>query len=229
MLAVAMCAMACVSCTSDDEDVIGGHKLPKKALTKLADGTEQLVTDMGEVIHITDTTVYDVLSENFQNEGGDTCDLWCSDFLTRADNNNPVRMTVKGFDSQTTLIGYKKYSFGREDAQKYGIHPGIYLVSHIIIAKDLAQSDDESIKARDYTTNFDDTPMGWHVSDYNLKNKYIKGFDVSTNPVNGFVTATTLLQYIKCDTSGASYNKYIPYEPSTLIWQYVLSYSPSWD
>lgn len=42
-----MCAMACVSCTSDDEDVIGGHKLPKKALTKLADGTEQLVTDMG--------------------------------------------------------------------------------------------------------------------------------------------------------------------------------------
>lgn len=42
-----MCAMACVPCTSDDEDVIGGHKLPKKALTKLADGTEQLVTDMG--------------------------------------------------------------------------------------------------------------------------------------------------------------------------------------
>lgn len=63
-------------------------------------------------------------------------------------------MTVKGFDSQTTLIGYKKYSFGREHAQKYGIHPGIYLVSHIIIAKDLAQSDDESIKARDYTTKF---------------------------------------------------------------------------
>lgn len=30
MLAVAMCAMVCVSCTSDDEDFIGGHKLPKK-------------------------------------------------------------------------------------------------------------------------------------------------------------------------------------------------------
>lgn len=72
MLAVAICAMACVSCTSNDEDVICGHKLPEKALAKLADGTEPLVTDMGEMIHITDTTVYDVLPENFQNEGGDT-------------------------------------------------------------------------------------------------------------------------------------------------------------
>lgn len=50
-----------------------------------------------------------------------------------------------------------------------------------------------------------------------------------SNPVNGFVNATTMLRYINCDLSGRSYDRFIPYDPSSLVWQYVVSYSPGWD
>lgn len=71
--------------------------------------------------------------------------------------------------------------------------------------------------------------MGWSPGTYNSVGSLIKGFDVSSNSVANYVTATTMLKYINCDLSGKSINRYIPYEPSDLIWQYVLNYYENWD
>lgn len=85
------------------------------------------------------------------------------------------------------------------------------------------------ITPRDYASNPDNTAMGWSLVDYNSTGKYVKGFDVAKTPVNGYVTATTMLRYINCDLAGRTINKFIPYEPSNLIWQYILSEYLTWD
>lgn len=183
------------------------------------------------MIHITDTTTYeastDLIKSDHEAKNDDNYDFDLP--LTRANNNYPVKMTVIGFDSEQALSGYVKMSFGESSAIKYGIPQGIYLVCHMAIYKKLAQSNYESIKPRNHTTNTDDTPMGWLVSEYNLNKKLVKGFEVTSVPINGFVTASTVLRYIKCDLSGKTYGKYIPYNISNLTWQYVLSYSPGWE
>lgn len=229
MFAAVLTAMSFLSC-NDESDVFEPTKVMQvqKAICKLPDGTEQFITDKGEVIHITDTTVYEVLPDDFVNISNTFNDEWTNLPLTRV-GNYPMRIEVKGFDRSVQSSGYKKWLFNKEMASKYGIPQGMYLVCAYTFSKDLAQGKDESIKPRDYTNNIDDTPMGWLPSIYNASLKYVKGFELTSKPVNGFISANTTLQYIKCDLSGATYAKYIPYEPSNLTWQYVLSYTPSWD
>lgn len=230
MFVITLIVMVCSSCTDESDGVnIVKSRLSKSSFCKLADGTEQIITDRGEIIHITDTTVYEVSSDDIPNDNTGKDDEWSGFSLTRADNNYPLKVTVKGFDGKIQTSGYQKWLFNKETAAKYGVPQGIYLVCFYNVSKELAQSDDESIKPRDYTKNLDDTPMGWLATEYDTNKKFIKGFEVGTNSVNGFVTATTMLRYINCDAYGVSYNKFIPYEPSALVWQYVLSYSPSWD
>lgn len=230
VLFMAISAITFSSCSSEDDGVIavsGNRAVP--SYSKLADGTEQIVTDKGEVIHITDTTVY--YDDSYEiRDVTDTIDLWESTLLTRANNNYPYKMTVKGYDQTIKSGGNMKMMFTKDAAKKYGLYPNtVYIVCDYIVTKELSQGEDESIKPRDYTNNLDDTPMGWSVSKYNQDKSMVKGFDVASIPVNGFVTASTLLRYVICDAGGASYNKYIPYTPSSLTWQYVLSYSPGWD
>lgn len=193
---------------------------------KSAGATKTIVTDRGEVITLTDTTVYHLdCEEAYQN--GIVEDDWGTG--TRATNGYPMKLTVKGYDKINQYTDYKQVLFG-DYIEQYGLTKGtIYLVCYYTVTKELAQSDDENIRPRDYNNNPDDTAMGWSLSVFNSTQTRIKGFDVSSNPVNGFVTATTMLRHVKCDLAGRSINKYIPYEPSSLVWQYVLSYSLGWD
>ncbi len=110
------------------------------------------------------------------------------------------------------------------DTEKYGLYKGnIYLVCFYKVYKDLAQSNNESIKPRNYNTNPDDVAMGWAPDEYDQNGKLIKGFTNTTNSINGFVTASTILRYVKCDISGASYDRFIPYTPQNLVWQLLVS------
>lgn len=214
-----------VSCSDESQDEV----IPKSAVSdQILENTNTVVTDKGEVIVLEDSTVYTVtLSDDSVNTDTDDDD-WRS-LQTRASNDSyPKRITVKGYDRKEQFGGYKKIIFS--DAEKYGLHKGtIYLVCFYKVYKELAQSNNETIKPRNYNNNLDDVAMGWIPDEYDKNKKLVKGFTTTTNSINGFVTASTILRFIKCDISGASYNKFIPYTPQDLVWQYVLNYSESWD
>lgn len=227
---VTIVAVVCMlSCTNDD-DVVVENKAMKPSYTKLSDGTELFVTDRGEVIHITDTTVYDCSSDlSFDEIKDNESYSWNMISKVRRAANYPSQETVYGFDTAEQLTSYVKMAIGKENAAKYGIPQGTYLVCLFTITKKLAKGDNEAIQPRSYPADSDDVAMGWSVLTYNSTKKLLKGFDVSSASVDGYVMASTLLRYIKCNLAGASYNKFAPYEPSALTWQYVLSYSFSWE
>lgn len=218
-------AIMLVSCSNESQDEV----IPRSAVSdQILENNNTVVTDKGEVIVLEDSTVYTVtLSDDSVNTDTDDDD-WRS-LQTRASNDSyPKRITVKGYDRKEQFGGYKKIIFS--DAEKYGLHKGtIYLVCFYKVYKELAQSNNETIKPRNYNNNLDDVAMGWLPDEYDKNKKLVKGFTTTTNSINGFVTASTILRYIKCDISGASYNKFIPYTPQDLVWQYVLNYSESWD
>lgn len=225
LLLVMAFAVSVISCTNDSDELITNGTVLSK---QIAEDANTVITDKGEVIHLEDTTVYTVKLSDFTPTVNSDSDVW-NTIQTRAANDSyPKKITVKGFDSKEQFEGYKKMIF--TDAEKYGLHKGsIYLVCLYKIYKDLAQSNNESIKPRNYNTNPDDVAMGWTPDEYDKNGKLIKGFTNTTNSVNGFVTASTILRYVKCDISGASYDRFIPYTPQNLVWQYVLNYSESWD
>lgn len=218
-------AIMLVSCSDESQDEV----IPRSAVSdQILENTNTVVTDKGEVIVLEDSTVYTVtLSDDYVNTDTDDDD-WRS-LQTRASNDSyPKRITVKGYDRKEQFGGYKKIIFS--DAEKYGLHKGsIYLVCFYKVYKELAQNDNETIKPRNYNNNLDNVAMGWIPDEYDKKRKLVKGLTTTTNSINGFVTASTILRFIKCDISGASYNKFIPYTPQNLVWQYVLNYSESWD
>lgn len=225
LLLVMAFAVSVISCTNDSDELIPNGTVLSK---QIAEDANTVITDKGEVIHLEDTTVYTVKRSDFTPTVNSDSDVW-NTIQTRAANDSyPKKITVKGFDRKEQFEGYKKMIF--TDAEKYGLHKGsIYLVCLYKIYKDLAQSNNESIKPRNYNTNPDDVAMGWAPDEYDKNGKLIKGFTNTTNSVNGFVTASTILRYVKCDLSGASYDRFIPYTPQNLVWQYVLNYSESWD
>lgn len=217
-----------ISCTNEFQEEM---QLSSKSMSSIKTNSldkNVVITDKGEFITIDDPTVYNVdLSEISESETF-IADDWTTSITRSSYDSYPKKITVKGFDKKEQFGGYKKVSF--KYADKYGLKPGtIYLVCFHKIFKDLAQSDNESIRPRDYAKNPDDTAMGWLIDEYNTSGKFVKGFSCTTNDVNGFVTASTLLRYVKCDLSGASCNVYIPYAPQNLVWQYVLNLSESWD
>lgn len=216
------------SCTNDVQEEWQSVNSPLKSNVQEAMAGNVVVTDKGELITIEDTTVYTVnISDNLIQIESEI-NAWDIPVTRVSDSSYPQKITVKGYDTKEKIEDYKKMIFS--DAEKYGLQKGsIYLVCLYKVYKDLAQSDDESIKPRNYTTNLDDTAMGWLPDVYNNSKKFVKGFSCTTTSVNGFVTASTLLRYVKCDLSGASYDKFLPYAPQNLIWQYVLNYSEGWD
>ena len=226
LLSIMAFAISVTSCTNDSQDelVSNGTALSKRT----SEDVNTVITDKGEFIHLEDTTVYIVKLSDFISTTNSDSDAWSS-LQTRASNDSyPKKITVKGFDRKEQFGGYKKMIFS--DAEKYGLYKGnIYLVCFYKVYKDLAQSNNESIKPRNYNTNPDDVAMGWAPDEYDQNGKLIKGFTNTTNSINGFVTASTILRYVKCDISGASYDRFIPYTPQNLVWQYVLNYSESWD
>jgi len=148
IIAFALASVVCSSCTNEDENTSNSGN-SKALYRKLADGTELFITDKGEIIHITDTTVYDADSNEFLDEINERGTIdWYKNPLTRSENNYPQKITVTGFDREQAVGNYVKMAFGKESSIKYGIPQGTYLVSHRAIFKDLAQSEDESIKPR---------------------------------------------------------------------------------
>ncbi len=217
--------MLAAACSSDQFD--DSVDIAAKAANNVSLSNEIVVTDQGEVISLSDTAVYEVTIGNFSK----TCPTdssWDALPTRAASNNYPVKMSVKGYDKKEQYGGYKKMIF--TDADKVGLHKGtIYLVCFYKIYKDLAQNKGESIGPRDYTSNLDDTAMGWDPEKLANTNMLEKGFSCPTTSINGWVKACTVLRFIKCDVSGISYNKFIPYQPENLVWQYVLRQSVEWD
>lgn len=215
------------SCSNDIDESLDSPKSSATSPLESLSNVEIVITDKGEVITLTDTTVYHVNIEDTHDENFITND-WS--MTTRATTDSyPKKITVKGYDKKNQNGSYSKIVFG-DNAAKYGLVKGtIYLVCFYNITKELALEKDENIRPRDYMNNLDDTAMGWSSVTYSATKKFVKGFDASANSVNGFVTATTMLRYVNCDLAGHSYNRFIPYDPSDLVWQYVVSYSPGWD
>lgn len=183
------------------------------------------MTDRGEVISLSDTTVYKMTVGEANICPNDSS--WDA-MLTRAVSDKyPMKISVKGYDKKEQYGGYKKMVF--TDADKVGLHKGtIYLVCFYKVYKDLAQNQDERINPRNYTKNPDDTAMGWDPEILANSNMLQKGFSCPTTSINGWVTASTVLRFIKCDASGVTYDRFIPYKPEDLVWQYVLSLSEDW-
>lgn len=215
------------SCSNDSDESVETTSVSKIS-EKTSNAVETIITDKGEVIMLTDTTVYQMdLGDLYDEES--TSESWCTN--TRSTGyHDPMRIEVKGYDTKTQVSSYVKVLTSKDDAEKYGLVRGnIYLTCNYHITKELAMNKDESIKPRNYINNPDNTAMGWIPGEFASTGHLLKGFEVPSNSVNNYATAKTMLKYINCDLSGKTINRFIPYEPSDLVWQYVLNYTPGWD